>query len=99
MLLVAAVISIVGALIYMLIDASISLNHSRSQNQMLGQKCELLARLVDNGLRGRTTEAVIESAGPKVLAKVEGNELHLDNLVLRVEDSKVTGVDTAETCR
>lgn len=99
LLLIAAAIIVVGALIYMLIDAAISLDHSRSQNQMLSQKCELLARLVDEGLQGRTTEAVIKSAGSKVIAKVEGNELRLDNVVLRVEGGKVTGVDVAETCR
>ena len=99
LLLIAAAIIVVGALIYMLIDAAISLDHSRSQNQMLSQKCELLARLVDEGLQGRTTEAVIKSAGSKVIAKIEGNELRLDNVVLRVEGGKVTGVDVAETCR
>lgn len=99
LLLTAAAIIVVGALIYMLIDAAISLDHSRSQNQMLSQKCELLARLVDEGLQGRTTEAVIKSAGSKVIAKVEENELRLDNVVLRVEGGKVTGVDVAETCR
>lgn len=99
LLLIAAAIVVVGALIYMLIDAAISLDHSRSQNQMLSQKCELLARLVDEGIQGRTTEAVIKSAGSKVIAKVEGNELRLDNVVLRVEGGKVTGVDVAETCR
>lgn len=96
---IAAAIIVVGALIYMFNDAAISLDHSRSQNQMLSQKCEQLARLVDEGLQGRTTEAVIKSAGSKVIAKVEGNELRLDNLVLRVEGGKVTGVDVAETCR
>lgn len=99
LLLIAAAIVVVGALIYMLIDAAISLDHSRSQNQMLSQKCELLARLVDEGIQGRTTEAVIKSAGSKVIAKVEGNELRLDNVALRVEGGKVTGVDVAETCR
>jgi hypothetical protein len=99
LLLIAAAIIVVGALIYMLIDAAISLDHSRSQNQMLSQKCELLARLVDEGLQGRTTEAVIKSVGSKVIAKVEGNELRLDNVVLLVEGGKVAGVDVAETCR
>lgn len=96
---IVAVSIVIGVLIYMLIDAAISLDHSRSQNQMLSQKCELLARLVDEGLQDRTTEAVIKNAGPKVIAKVEGNELRLDNVVLRVEGGKVTGVDVAESCR
>lgn len=96
---IVAVSIVVGVLIYMLIDAAISLDHSRSQNQMLSQKCELLARPVDEGLQDRTTEAVIKSAGPKVIAKVEGNELRLDNVVLRVGGGKVTGVDVAESCR
>jgi hypothetical protein len=99
LLLIVAAVIVVGALIYMLIDAAISLDHSRSQNQMLSQKCELLARLADEGLQGRTTEAVIKSVGSKVIAKVEGNELRLDSVVLRVEGGKVTGVDVAETCR
>lgn len=43
LLLIAAAIIVVGALIYMLIDAAISLDHSRSQNRVLSQKCELLA--------------------------------------------------------
>jgi hypothetical protein len=34
----------------------------------------------------------------QVLAKVEGNELSLDIVVLRVEGGKVTGVDVAKTC-
>jgi len=99
LLLIFATLVAVGALIYMLIDAAISLDHSRSQNHMLSQKCELLARLADEGLRGRTREAVIKSVGSKVIAKVEGNELRLDSVVLRVEGGKVTGVDVAETCR
>lgn len=99
LLLIAASSSLLGALVYMVIDAAISLDHSRSQNQMLSQKCELLARLVDEGLQGRTTDAVIRSAGSKVVAEVEGNELRLDDVVLRVESGKITGVDVAETCR
>lgn len=99
LLLIAAAIVVVGALIYMLIDAAISLDHSRSQNQMLSQKCELLARLADVGLQGRTTGAVIRTVDSKVLVKLEGSELSLDDVVLRVEGGKVTGVDVAETCR
>ncbi len=99
LLLIAAAIIVVGALIYMLIDAAISLDHSRSQNRVLSQKCELLARLADEGLQGRTTEAVIRTVDSKVLVKLEGSELSLDDVVLRVEGGKVTGVDIAETCR
>lgn len=99
LLLIFATVIVVGAMIYMLIDAAISLDYSRSQNRMLSRKCELFARLADEGLRGKTTEAVIKSAGPKVVAKVEGNELRLDSVVFRLEGGKVTGVDIAETCR
>lgn len=99
LLLIAAAIIVVGALIYMLIDAAISLDHSRSQNRVLSQKCELLARLADEGLQGRTTEAVIRTVDSKVLVKLEGSELSLDDVVLPVEGGKVTGVDIAETCR
>jgi plasmid replication initiation protein len=73
--------------------------YSRSQNRMLSQKCELLARLADEGLRGRTAEAVMRTVDSKVLVKIEGGELSLDDVVLRVEGGKVTGVDVAETCR
>jgi hypothetical protein len=66
---------------------------------MLSQKCELLARLADEGLRGRTAEAVMRTVDSKVLVKIEGGELSLDDVVLRVEGGKVTGVDVAETCR
>lgn len=98
MLGVGAVI-VIAALIYMLIDGAISLDHSRSQNQVLQAKCELLARLADDGLRGRTTDEMGKIAGVKVIAKIEGAELRLDNVVLRIRNGKVVGIDEEETCR
>lgn len=86
-------------LIYMVIDGSLSLTYSRSENKYLRSKCELLAKLADQGLRGHSLDAVIKSAGTGVIAKVEGSELRLDNVVLRIEGQKIVGVDVEETCR
>jgi hypothetical protein len=47
----AAGVVVIGLLVYMVIDAAISLDHSRSENQFLRCKCELLVKLADNGLR------------------------------------------------
>lgn len=96
--LVLSLIAVIGTLIYMLIDGAVSLDHSRSQNEMLRAKCELLAKLTDDGLRGRTVDRVIKLAGAGVIAKIEGLDLWLDNVVLHVQDGKVTSVDVAETC-
>lgn len=89
---------VIGALIYMLINGAISLDHSRSQNKYLQAKCELLVKLADDGLRGRTADGVIKVAGPTVIAKIEGAELRLDTVVLRLQNGKVAGVDLTETC-
>lgn len=98
MLLLAAVI-VIGGLIYMLVDCAISLDNSRSQNQTLARKCAHLARLADDGLRGRSINSVIKSAGVNIVAAVEGGELRLDDVVLRVEGGIVTGINLDETCQ
>lgn len=95
----AAGVVVIGLLVYMVIDAAISLDHSRSENQFLRRKCELLVKLADNGLRGHTSDAVIKGVGSNVIAKLEAPELRLDDVVLRVENGRITGVDVAETCR
>lgn len=89
----------VGILLYMVIDSAISLTYSRSHTEALTRKCELLAKLADEGLRGHSLEAVIRTAGPKVIAQVEGSALRLDGVVLRIKNEKIVGVDVAETCR
>lgn len=99
LILIVAVVAVVGGLIYMLIDGAISLDNSRMQNTRLRTKCELLARLADEGLRGRATDVVIKSAGANVITKIEGPELSLDDVILRVQNEKIAGVDMAETCR
>jgi hypothetical protein len=88
-----------GMLLYMMIDGAFSLSDSRSQNDVLQAKCVLLARLADDGLRGRAVDTVIGSAGADVTAKTEGAELRLDDVVLRIDGGRVTGIDVAETCQ
>lgn len=96
---ILAVTGIVGALLYMLIDSAISLDHSRSQNDLLRQKCELFARLADDGLRGQSIDSVKSLAGATVIAKLEDEKLWLDNIALQVKHSRVVRVDVAESCR
>lgn len=94
-----ALIGVIGTLLYMVVDGAISLDYSRSQNLYLHRKCELLAKLVDEGLRGRSIDTAKRAVGSDVIAKVEGNELRLDNVVLQISDGKIARVEVAETCR
>lgn len=88
-----------GTLLYMLTDSAISLDHSRSQNEFLRQKCVLLAELADDGVRGKSVAAVKSMAGANVITKREDGTLWLDNVALRVDHDQVTGVDVTESCR
>ncbi|MER0203896.1 MAG: hypothetical protein DU480_08590 [Nitrosomonas sp.] len=98
-ILVVGVVIVIGALIYILIECMVSLDHSRSQNEVLQAKCELLARLADDGLRDHFTDSVIKLAGVNVIVKIEGPEFRLNDVILHAQSGKITGVDIAETCR
>ena len=98
-LLIIVLVGITGVLLYMVVDCAISLDHSRVQNQALHRKCELLARLADDGLRGRPPSSVIRVAGSNVIAKIEGEELRLDDVVLHIADERIARLDMMETCR
>lgn len=90
---------VIGGLGYMVIDASISLTDARAQNAALSRKCDLLARLSNEGLRGRPVDGLVKPMGAGVIVKLEGSELRLDDVVLRVENGKVVKIDIDETCR
>lgn len=87
------------AMTYMLIDCTISLDHSRMHNSRLGARCELLGRLADEGLRGRPIVEIIQIAGINVLVKDEGATISFDDVVLRVQNGQVLKVEVEETCR
>lgn len=89
---------LIGVLLYMVMDSAISLDHSRSQNQYLRHKCELLAKLASDGLRGRSIDSVKHAGGTDVIAKAEGNELWLDDIAIKIVGGKVADIDVAETC-
>jgi hypothetical protein len=96
---VVTMAAVIGTLLYMVIDGAISLTYSHSHIKYLNRNCEVLAKLVEDGFRGRAVDSVVKGAGATSIAKFEGQELRLDNVVLRVENGKVTGVDIAQTCR
>lgn len=96
--LVVALLAVVGGLVYMIVDGAISLDHSRAQNKRLREKCELLAKLTELGLRGRLAEETVRAMGPDVLIQREGSQLRVDGVVLSVEGGKITAVNVTETC-
>src|SRR4051794_33540282 len=92
-------IATVGVLVYMVVDSAISLTHARSYSLTLSRNCEVLAKLAEEGLRGRSVDLVIKSVGPTVVVKTEGSELRLNDVVLHVESGRIVGVDIPATCR
>jgi hypothetical protein len=97
--LVIACMAIVGVLVYMVVDSAISLTYARAHSQRLSHNCEVLAELANEGLRGRSVDAVVKSVGRTVTIKPEGSELRLDDVVLHVENGRILGVDKPDTCR
>lgn len=61
--LVLAGIVVLAMLMHMVIGGAVSLTYSRAENKYLRSKCELLAKLAEEGLRGRSLDAVIKRAG------------------------------------
>ena len=82
----------------MLIDAAISLDHSRSQNQSLQKKCQQLSVLADEGLRGRNVKELVASNESSAIVKRVETQLRINGVVLRIENEKVAGVVISETC-
>jgi hypothetical protein len=98
---VVAALGLVGLFVWLLavlMDASISLDHSRQQIHFLTERCRLLARVADFGVRGRKVEDLTRNMGSEVTVKREGRELRLDDtVVLTVNGNEVTSV-SLQTC-
>lgn len=93
-----AVLLFLITLVYMLFNAAVSLDHSRSQNESLKKKCRQLSVLASEGLHGKSVKDVLAKAGAAAIVKQDGDQLWIDDVVLRIEDNKVVEVVISETC-
>ena len=92
------VVALFGVLIFMVVDAVVSLDYSRQHNRSLTDRCELLAKLASSGIRGLPVEKIKATVGPDAIVKEEQGELWIDDVLLVVKDGQVDSVDLQQTC-
>ena len=86
-----AFVGMLGALVVLLVDAGISLDHSRQQNHFLAEQCQLLVKIADAGWRGQQFADMRAALGPNVPVKREDKEVRLDDTVVVIlEGEKIT---------
>jgi len=85
-----AAVSMLGVLMVLLVDAGVSLDHSRQQNRFSVEKCRLLVKIADAGWRGHQFSDMRATLGPNVTVKREGKEVRLDDtVVVTLEEEKI----------
>lgn len=95
---VLGVVGIVGTLVVLLFDASISLDHARQQNRFLTEQCQLLVKIANAGWTTQELAALTAKLGPGVTLKHEGKEVRLDDTVVLTLDGPLIAAITSETC-
>ena len=93
-----ALLLFVFGLTYMLIDAAISLDHSRSQNQSLQKICQQLSKIANESLRGKSVSELVGKNASTSIVKHDGTQLRINSVVLKIANEKVVEVNIAETC-
>lgn len=92
------VVLLLITLVYLLFNAAVSLDHSRSQNQSLKKKCRQLSAMASEGLRGKNVKDILSKTDASAIVKQNGAQLWIDDVVLSIENGKVIGVSISETC-
>ena len=79
-------------------DAAVGLEHARAKNRDMTGRCRLLAKLAEPGFKELSESAVRSLVGPEVIVDVEDGDLWVDDLVFRLADGRISGIDLAQSC-
>lgn len=89
---------VIGMLGVLVLDTSMALDQSRSQNRFLTQKCLALAQIASQAWKGQASDPFLARLDNATEVEWEGETIRLDDsVVLKVVDGKILSVDAA-TC-
>ncbi len=91
-------VALIGVLLFQVVDSAISLAYCRQQNLNNRERCRLLARLAEVGLKGVKVEAIVETVGAGAVIELDEDILGIDDVTFRIKDGMILSVDLDHTC-